>query len=84
MDETMWEKFNDFSAKLARIDERTQRIEHEIERVPDMRERLTAVEQRSKSNTHRLDGLYKTAILVATIATIVANVVISALQLAWK
>ena len=36
------------STKIARIDERTKRIEEELKGLPEMRDRLTAVEQRAK------------------------------------
>ena len=40
-----------------------------------MRDRLTAVEQRSKSNTHRLDDMYKWAMLLAALASVLVNIV---------
>ena len=39
------------STKIARIDERAKRIEDELKGLPEMRDRLTAVEQRAKSRT---------------------------------
>lgn len=69
------------SAKLARIDERTQQIQEEIKGLHELRDRLTAVEQRAKSNTHRLDGIKTTAALLATIASILVNLTAVALKL---
>lgn len=62
------------SERIARIDERTKQIQDDLKGLPDLRERITAVEQRSKSNTHRLDGLYKEAVLLATVASIIVNI----------
>lgn len=62
------------SERIARIDERTKQIQEELKGLPDLRDRVTAVEQRSKSNTHRLDSLYKMAALLATVASILVNI----------
>lgn len=72
------------STKIARIDERTKRIEYELKGLPEMRERLTAVEQRAKSNTHRLDSLKATAALLATAASILINLVVAIMEYAMK
>ena len=62
------------SERIARIDERTTQIQEQLRGLPDLRDRLTAVEQSSKSAHHRLDGLYKAAVLLATLASIIVNV----------
>ena len=62
------------SERIARIDERTKQIQEELKGLPDLRDRVTAVEQRSKSNTHQLDSLYKMAALLATFASILVNI----------
>ncbi|WP_288570630.1 hypothetical protein [uncultured Mitsuokella sp.] len=49
-----------------------------------MRDRLTAVEQRAKSNTHRLDSLKATAALLATAASIFINLVAAIMEYAMK
>ena len=72
------------STKIARIDERTKRIEDELKGLPEMRDRLTAVEQRAKSNTHRLDSLKATAALLATAASILINLVAAIMEYAMK
>lgn len=72
------------STKIARIDERTKRIEDELKGLPEMRDRLTAVEQRAKSNTHRLDSLKTTAALLATAASILINLVVAIMEYAMK
>lgn len=72
------------STKIARIDERTKRIEDELKGLPEMRDRLTAVEQRAKSNTHRLDSLEATAALLATAASILINLVVAIMEYAMK
>lgn len=68
------------STKIARIDERTKRIEDELKGLPEMRDRLTAVEQRAKSNTHRLDGLKTTAALIGTLASVLINIIAVAVK----
>lgn len=73
MDEKEW--WISVSERIARIDERTKQIQDELKTVGPMRERLTAVEQRSKSNTHRLDDMYKWAMFLAAVATILVNIV---------
>ena len=70
------------STKIARIDERTKRIEDELKGLPEMRDRLTAVEQRA--NTHRLDSLKATAALLATAASILINLVAAIMEYAMK
>ena len=72
------------STKIARIDERTKRIEDELKGLPEMRDRLTAVEQRAKSNTHRLDSLKATAALLATAASILINLAVMIAKYAMK
>jgi hypothetical protein len=72
MDEKEW--WISVSERIARIDERTKQIQEELKSVGPMRDRLTAVEQRSKSNTHRLDDMYKWAMLLAAVASILANI----------
>ena len=72
------------STKIARIDERTKRIEDELKGLPEMRDRLTAGEQRAKSNTHRLDGLKATAALLATAASILINLAVMIAKYAMK
>lgn len=49
-----------------------------------MRDRLTAVEQRAKSNTHRLDGLKTTAALLATVSSIIINLAVTIMKYAMK
>ncbi len=73
MDEKEW--WISVSERIARIDERTKQIQEELKSVGPMRDRLTAVEQRSKSNTHRLDDMYKWAMLLAALASVLVNVV---------
>ena len=68
------------STKIARIDERTKRIEDELKGLPEMRDRLMAVEQRAKSNTHRLDGLKTTAALIGTLASVLINIIAVAVK----
>ena len=68
------------SNKIARIDERTKQIQDELKGLPEMRDRLTAVEQRAKSNTHRLDGLKTTAALIGTLASVVINLIAVAIK----
>ena len=68
------------STTIARIDERTKRIEDELKGLPEMRDRLTAVEQRAKSNTHRLDGLKTTAALIGTLASVLINIIAVAVK----
>ncbi len=68
------------STKIARIDERTQQIQDELKGLPEMRDRLTAVEQRAKSNTHRLDGLKTTAALIGTLASVLINIIAVAVK----
>lgn len=72
------------STKIARIDERTKRIEDELKGLPEMRDRLMAVEQRSKSNTHRLDGLKTTAALLATVSSILINLAVLVMKYTLK
>ena len=72
------------STKIARIDERTKRIEDELKGLPEMRDRLTTVEQRAMLNTHRLDGLKATAALLATAASIIINLVVAIMEYAMK
>ena len=72
------------STKIARIDERTKRIEDELKGLPEMRVRLMAVEQRAKSNTHRLDGLKTTAALLATVSSIIINLAVTIMKYAMK
>lgn len=62
------------SERIARIDERTTQIQEQLRSLPDMRDRLTAVEQSAKSAHHRLDGLYKAAVLLATLASVIVNI----------
>ena len=73
MDEKEW--WISVSERIARIDERTKQIQEELKLVGPMRDRLTAVEQRSKSNTHRLDDMYKWAMLLAALASVLVNIV---------
>ena len=73
MDEKEW--WISVSERIARIDERTKQIQEELKSVSPMRDRLTAVEQRSKSNTHRLDDMYKWAMLLAALASVLVNIV---------
>ena len=73
MDEKEW--LISVSERIARIDERTKQIQDELKAVGPMRERLTMVEQRSKSNTHRLDDMYKWAMLLAALASVLVNIV---------
>ena len=68
------------STQIARIDERTQQIHDELQGLPDMRDRVTAVEQRAKSNTHRLDGLKTTAALIGTLASVLINIIAVAVK----
>ena len=68
------------STKIARIDERTLQIQDELKGLPEMRDRLTAVEQRAKSNTHRLDGLKTTAALIGTLASVLINIIAVAVK----
>jgi len=68
------------STKIARINERTQQIQDELKGLPEMRDRLTAVEQRAKSNTHRLDGLKTTAALIGTLASVLINIIAVAVK----
>lgn len=72
------------STKIARIDERTKRIEDELKGLPEMRDRLMAVEQRAKSNTHRLDGLKTTAALLATVSSILINLAVLVMKYTLK
>lgn len=72
------------STKIARIDERTKRIEDELKGLPEMRDRLMAVEQRTKSNTHRLDGLKTTAALLATVSSIIINLAVTIMEYATR
>ena len=72
------------STKIARIDERTKRIEDELKGLPEMRDRLMAVEQRSKSNTHRLDGLKTAAALLATVSSILINLAVLVMKYTLK
>lgn len=72
MDEREW--WISVSERIARIDERTKQIQDELKEMGPMRDRLMAVEQRSKSNTHRLDDMYKWAMLLAAIASVLVNV----------
>ena len=67
------------STKIARIDERTKRIEDELKGLPEMRDRITAVEQRAKSNS-----LKATAALLATAASILINLVVAIMEYAMK
>lgn len=62
------------SERIARIDERTTQIQEQLRSLPDMRDRLTAVEQSAKSAHHRLNGLYKAAMLLATLASVIVNI----------
>ena len=73
MDEREW--MISVSERISRIDERTKQIQDEIKEFGPMRDRLTAVEQRSKSNTHRLDDMYKWAMLLAALASVLVNIV---------
>jgi len=68
------------STKIARINERTQQIQDELKGLPEMRDRLTAVEQRAKSNPHRLDGLKTTAALIGTLASVLINIIAVAVK----